>query len=179
MPNYFRKRDRRFLGAGIVGADQIEDGAIGLTSSKLAEGLLRYAELAISAAQIIAVGAGNLGHANGMELVAAPAAGKSLELVSAILIYQFGVTGYTAGGNLTVNWGGGGAAITGLVSAANSLGAGANKQAQFVPLAAAAGIMPVTPTGLNLVSSAAFTNPGTATGIVRVKVLYRVHLTGL
>ena len=48
----------------------------------------------------------------------------------------------------------------------------------FVPLSTA-GIATLVNTGLNLVSSAAFTQPGTAAGVVRMKVAYRVHQTGL
>ena len=36
-----------------------------------------------------------------------------------------------------------------------------------------------TATAVNLVAAAAFTNPGTAAGVLRVKVAYRVHTTGL
>ena len=37
----------------------------------------------------------------------------------------------------------------------------------------------VANTGINLVCAAAPTNPGTAAGVLRVKVTYRIHTTGL
>lgn len=140
-------------------------------------GAIQYAEIAIPAADIVSTAAGKLGHAAGQMLVAAPGAGKAMELLSALLIYDYAGAGYSAGGNLTVNWAGGGAALTGLVAAANSLGATADKVVLFVPLSTA-GIPMVVNTGLNLVASAAFT-AGSATGVCRVKVAYRVHTTGL
>ena len=73
-----------------------------------------------------------------------------------------------------MNISGGGAALTGLVSAANSLGAAADKIVQFVPLATA-GIALTENTGLNLVAASAFTQPGTAAGTVKVFVRYRIH----
>lgn len=144
----------------------------------LPDKFLKYAEIAIPAADIVATTAGKLGHASGQPLVAAAGAGTVIELVSAFLIYDYDTAAYTAGGNLTINWGSGGAALTGLVSAANSLGAAGDKIVLFVPLATA-GIAMLTNVGLNLVSSAAFTQPGTAAGVVRVKVSYRIHLTDL
>jgi len=136
----------------------------------------KYAEVAISSADIVATTPGKLGHADGYPLVAAPVAGSALELVSATLIYDYAGAGYGAGGNISVNWAGG-SAITGVVSAANSLGATSDKVVQLLPLATAGNAMSVA-TGLNLVAASAFTL-GSATGVVRVKVCYRVHVTGL
>lgn len=128
----------------------------------------------ISATDIVGTTAGQLGHANGFPLVPAPGAGFVVELISAFLFYRFATAAYTAGGNLTVNFSGGGAAVTGLISAANSLAAGADKYVQFNPLAAAAANVAAN-VGLNLVSSIAFTQPGTAAGTVKVITRYRVH----
>lgn len=144
-----------------------------VTSAKLNEKTIQYAEVAISSANITGTDAGKLGHASGVVLVADPGATKLVELVSAVLIYDYAGAGYGDGGNITINVNGG-AAITGLVSAANSLGASADKIAIFQPLAVAA-FAATANKGLNLVSSAAFTNGGSATGVVRVKVAYRVH----
>lgn len=148
-----------------------------VTSAKLAETTIQYAEVSISAADIVATAAGKLGHAAGVVLVADPGATKVVELISAVLIYDYAVAGYTDGGNLTININGG-AALTGLVSAANSLGSTADKIIQFVPLSTTANALTANK-GLNLVSSAAFTNDNSATGVVRVKVAYRVHTHGL
>lgn len=150
----------------------------GVSSGDMDENLLRIAEVEISAADIVATGAGKLGHAQGYPLIAAPGAGKVIELISAVLIYDYATAAYGGGGNVTLNWAGGGAAITGLVSAANSLGASVDKVVQFLALAAAGNAMSPN-TAINLVAASAFTQPGTAAGVVRVKLAYRVISAGL
>ena len=131
----------------------------------------------ITAAEIIATTAGGLGHANGYPMVAAPDATYCIELISVVCHFTFGVAAYTAGGNITVNWSGGSGALTGLVSAANSLGAAASSSWMFWPLDTVA-VQSISATGINLVSSAAFTNPGTATGTIAYVVNFRKHLAG-
>lgn len=127
--------------------------------------LLQQLSGQISPANIIGTAAGQFGHANGVILIPAAGALVITELVSVMANFRFGVAAYTAGGNITVNQGAGGAALTGLVSAANSLGNAASKDVAFVPLSTVA--IPLVRNGpINLVSSAAFTNPGTATGVV-------------
>lgn len=148
-----------------------------VTSEDIDESLIQSADILISAADITATDAGKLGHAAGVPLVAAPGANKVVDLISAVMIYDFDTAAYTAGGNITVN-SNGGAALTGAVTAANSLGASTDKIVRFVPLSTS-GVALTANKGLNLVSSAAFTQPGTAAGVVRVKVLYRVITTGL
>jgi hypothetical protein len=133
----------------------------------------RLAIVTISAADLVSTAAGKFGHAAGYPLVADPGANKAVELVSAVMSYTYATAAYTAGGNITLN-SNGGSALTGLVSAANSVGAAASNVTQFVPLATA-GITLTANKGLNLVSSAAFTQPGTAAGTIRVLVSYRVH----
>jgi hypothetical protein len=136
-----------------------------------------YAAVSIPSADITDVAAGKLGHANGYEIIAAPASGKAIEVISAVVINDYDTAAYTDGGNLTLNYVGA-SAVTGAVSAANSLGAAADKVALVL------GAVPtnnqlVAAAAINLVSSAAFTQPGTAAGVCRVKVAYRIHTTGL
>jgi hypothetical protein len=165
-------------GTDIVSVTMSGDATISAAGVvSLSETMVKYAEVAITSANITDTAAGKLGHADGVVLVADPGATKVVELLSAVLIYDFGGAGYGDGGNITINTNGG-AAITGLVSAGNSLGAGADKIYGFVPLATAARAMTANK-GLNLVASAAFTNGGSATGVVRIKVAYRVHTHGL
>lgn len=136
-------------------------------------------ERTISAAEIVGTAAGDLGHANGVELVAAAGSGYALEFISAIAIYDYATAAYTGGGDDTsIRLGGGGAAITGIVTAANLLGAAGDKIVRFDPLAAAA--LPVS-VGVNISinSTTAWTQPGTAAGILRVQTSYRIHRTGL
>jgi hypothetical protein len=127
----------------------------------------------ITSAMITGTAAGQLGHALGVPLVPDPPAGTLIELISCIVSYKFATAAYANGGNLSVNINGG-AAVTGVVSAANSIGAGADKAVELLPLAAAGNVL--TPNkGLNLVAAAAFTNPGTAAGTVKCYVMYRVY----
>lgn len=161
-------------GAGVTIDDVVlQDGGISLSA-----GIVQFSKtVSISAAEIIAVTAGGLGHANGLVLVAGLGTEYVLDLVSAVLVYDGDGTAYTDGGNVTINYGGGGAAITGLVSAANSFGATGDKIYRFVPLSTAALSLPVN-TSLNLVSSAAFTTAGAA-GTAIVRITYNVITTGL
>lgn len=147
-----------------------------VTPAKLDPTTIQYAEVAITSANITATTAGALGHADGVVLVAGQT-GKVIELVSATLIYDYAGAGYATGGNITINQTGG-SAVTGVVSAANSLGANSDKIVVFSPLAATATAYTKN-LGLNLVAATAFTNGGSATGVVRVKVAYRVHTHGL
>jgi hypothetical protein len=186
-PTYFTTRDRS---GPCVAASELVLPLVNITNGKVfqclssvwreqpgEDGLLRYTEVTISAADIVATGAGKFGHAAGYPLLADPGAGKVAEFVSAVLIYDHSTADYANGGNVTININGG-AAVTGLVSAANSMAANADKIVHFAPLAAAGNAMTANK-GFNLVSSAAFTNPGTAAGTIKVKLLYRVHTTGL
>lgn len=136
-------------------------------------GEIKVTEVSISAANVIATTAGALGHADGVVLVPDVGAGYFVELISATLKTTFGVAAYTDGGNLTINVNGA-AAVTGLVSAANSFGNAASKNIVFKPLAVA-GLVTAVDKGFNLESSAAFTDPGTAVGTAKVKIIYRIH----
>lgn len=149
-----------------------------LWQAVVAQGGVQYAEATISAADIVATAAGKLGHAAGYPVVAAPGAGLAIEFLSGVVILDFGVTAYTDGGNVTFNYSGGGAAVSGAVSAANSVGGSADKTALVLAVAPTNNQLTAN-AGINLVAATAFTNPGTATGVVRVKVAYRVHVTGL
>jgi hypothetical protein len=144
----------------------------------LSDGGNQITDVLISAVDIIGTGAGQFGHAEGFPLVAPQGADKAVTLVEAVMVNDRDTAAYTDGGNITVNLSGGGAAQTGLVSAANSLGAATDTIHRFVPLSTAA-IAMVANAGLHLVAAAAFTNPGTAAGVVRVRTVYRVYTLGL
>lgn len=149
-----------------------------ITPAQLQPSLLQQVSGTISSANLTGTSAGQFGHAAGVTLVAAVGAHKICELVSLMLAYDFATAAYTAGGNITVNNIAGGAALTGLVSAANSVGASADKVVTFNPLDTA-GDPAVENGGLSLVSSAAFTNPGTAAGVINWIATYRVLPTSL
>lgn len=149
---------------------------IGTAASPLwrRQNLIEMVTGTISAADIVATGAGKLGHANGYPLVPAPAAGYAVFLAQAYISYKYATAAYGGGGNVTINWGAGGAAITGLVNAAGSFGASVDKPLVFVPLSTVA--IPLVPAAsLNLVAASAFTQPGTAAGVIYYKVTYQTH----
>jgi hypothetical protein len=117
---------------------------------------------------------GTFSHAAGFVMVPAPGAGKALVLENCVASYVFGVAAYTGGaGNNSVNWGASGAAITGVVTGANFAIAASSKPVQFVPLATV-GFALVPNASLNLVTTAAYTQPGTAVGVINYAVTYQV-----
>jgi hypothetical protein len=117
---------------------------------------------------IVGNDAGDIGHALGVELVAAVAS-KIIVPVAIVVNYTFGTAAYTDGGNIYAIYAGG-AAATGVASAASSLGAAASNINVLAPLSGLA----LVNTGLNLVAAAAFTDPGTAAGTAVVKTYYRL-----
>ena len=130
----------------------------------------------LTAAQIVGSGAGSLAHANGVELVAAPGAGYVYELISAVLILDFDTAAYTGGGTdlyIRVGTVNECAAITAaqLVDSAADAILGVNLLATNVVLTAN--------TNINLKCTTAFTQPGSAAGLLRYKVSYRTIATGL
>lgn len=171
---------RTDVGLKLTGDLEVTGDVAASGASAINDAEILVEDFTISAADIVSTSAGKLGHASGFILVpdASVGADQALELISAILIYDYATAAYTAGGNITINHSGGGAAITGLVSAANSLGAAADKVVHFLPLATAGNAL-VVGNGINLVAASAFTNPGTAAGTVTVRVHYRLHTLGL
>lgn len=149
-----------------------------VTAAKLVSSTFAQATGTISSADITGTGVGQFGHANGYPLVAGQGAHNVIELISVIFFYDFSTAAYTAGGNITANRSGGAGALTGLISAANSVGAAVDKVISLVPLTTV-GINLTENEGINLVAAAAFTQPGTAAGVIRYVVNYRVHATGL
>lgn len=132
----------------------------------------------LTATEIVGTAAGDIGHASGATLVTNASSAYTLEFVSAVAIYDFATAAYTGGANdLVVAIGSGGAAISGVCSTANLLGAAGDKIVYFLPLATAAVPMSVG-TGISL-RGTAYTQPGTAAGVVRVYTTYRVITTGL
>lgn len=136
-------------------------------------------EVTITATEIVGTAAGDLGHANGVILVNAISSAYALEFLSAVVVYDYATAAYTGGGDDTsIRLGGGGAAITGVVTSANLIGAAGDKVARFSPLSTAA--LPVSVgVAISMNSTTAWTQPGTAAGVLRVKTSYRIHKTGL
>lgn len=168
-----------FSSAGVLDAPITATGAVNLSSATvtLPENQLLVASGTITSANITGTSAGQLGHASGVVLVADPGATKVIEFISLVFINDFGVAAYTGGGDTTVNYNGG-AAVSAVVATGNCIQLAADGVAYFAAATPTNAVMTVNK-GLNLVSASAPTNPGTATGVYRWKLHYRVHTHGL
>jgi len=163
-------------GAGVtIDGVRLKDGGVsmGTTNANMFTVLTT-----LTATEIVGTAAGDIGHASGATLVTNASSAYTLEFVSAVAIYDYATAAYTGGANdLVIAIGSGGAAISGVCSTANLLGAAGDKIVYFTPLTTVAVPMSVG-TGISL-RGTAFTNPGTAAGVLRVYTTYRVITTGL
>jgi hypothetical protein len=130
----------------------------------------------IDSANIVGNSAGAIGHSAGAILVAAPGAGYALDFISAVLVTDFGVAAYTGGNNdatIRVGTVDHTAALTDTMFLMGTV-----DHIEVVdPLNAAE--YALTPNATINLSGTAFTEPGTATGVLRVHVTYRRITTGL
>lgn len=133
-------------------------------------------EVTLTATEIVGTSAGDIGHASGATLIAAPGAGYVLELVKAVFIYDFATAAYTGGANDAIIAYASGAAVTSAITSANLLTAATDKLLTLAPIATE--VVPVANAPLSL-RGTAYTQPGTAAGVLRVQVSYRIHKTGL
>jgi hypothetical protein len=165
--------DRAITGDVTIGNTGVTAiGANKVTSGQIAIGVIQVATGQITSANITGTSAGQLGHANGVVLVAAAPAGAINELISAVFAMDFATAAYTGGGNTTVNISGGGAALTGLATAAQLITKASDGIVELVPLAATTNLYTAA-NGLALVSASAPTQPGTAAGVINWAVAYR------
>jgi hypothetical protein len=114
-----------------------------------------------------------------VEVLATQGADTAIEFISGVLIYDYDTAQYGGGGDVTLEYSGG-AAVSTTIAAANSFGATGDKVFSFMRLNAAGGYtMPVN-TGLDITNATgAFTQPGSAAGVGRLHLTYRVHTLGL
>lgn len=162
-------------GAGVtVDGVLLKDGGISLGSTNVQ---LFTTLTTLTATEIVGTAAGDIGHANGATLVAAPSSAYALEFVSATFVYDFATAAYTGGANdLVVAIGSGGAALTTAITSANLLTAAGDK---VLTIKAIATEIPLSVgTGISL-RGTAYTQPGTAAGVLRVYTTYRKIATGL
>ncbi len=170
MGGFLSKTELEGLVTGSVVTADIADNAV--TSPKLDKPVVQYAAVEISSAEILAL------FATPKALVAAPGAGKLLELISLLLAYDYGTVAYTIGtaGNLQVKYtdAAGAAvsttqAVTGMLDqATDQLRALDKLEASVTPVVNAA-----------LVLTIATASPTAGNGAIHAKVAYRVHATGL
>lgn len=131
----------------------------------------------LTATEIVGTAAGDIGHANGATLVAAPSSDYALEFVSAVLVYDFATAAYTGGADdLVIALGSGGAALTTAITDANLIKAAGDKVLKISAIATEKNLTVGTAISLR---GTAYTNPGTAAGVLRVYTTYRVVTTGL
>ena len=133
------------------------------------------ASVTLTATEIVGNSAGDIGHTNGAIIVAAPSSDYSLEFVSAVLIFDYATAAYTGGNNDMVFRVGDQAASTAITDT-NCIKATGDKVFRLGAIATEKSL-PVGST-INLYGTA-FTQPGTAAGVLRVHVNYRIHTTGL
>jgi hypothetical protein len=107
-------------------------------------------------------------------LIAAPGAGKYINLISATISYTYNTAAYTGGGATSIALGT--TVLTGTIAAASSLGKASSNIIQLVPLATAGNdLTGLTATALNInVATGAYTNPGTAAGTAKVTIAYQI-----
>jgi len=150
----------------------IKDGGIEITDT-----VTEYTvDVTLTATEIVGTDAGDLGHAGGAELVAAPGQGYALQFVNAVLIYDYDTAAYTggAGDDLTVYINS--VAVSGSIATADLI----TKAGDTVINLSALTTDHVLGVNSNInLASTAVTQPGTAAGVIRAKVTYRVITTGL
>jgi hypothetical protein len=133
--------------------------------------MLQLATVSLAPADFIATTAGKLSHANGLIVVPAAPTGYVNILHRLVVSYTFATAAYTGGGNTTVNIGGGGAALTGLIATTSLWQSASSVIYEFKPLSTVATPM-TTAQSINLVTASAITQPGTAAGTAKVYCWY-------
>lgn len=157
--------------AASVTASDIVDESVG--SEQLADTTIKYAEVALTKANILAM------YTTPVEVLAAPGAGYALEFVSSVVIFDYDTAAYGGGGDVTFKYDSA-ATVSSTISAANSFGASADKVTLCNALDTANGIALSANTAIQITNATGvFTDPGTAAGVARLKIAYRVHATGL
>lgn len=147
-----------------------------ITLDNLLHDRILYAEVTLTATEIVGTDAGDIGATAGAPLVAAQT-GKILEFVSAVLIYDFATAAYTGGGDDVVIRQGT-TAVSAPIAKADLL-ADTEDDIAYVNALAAADIKLTAGSTINIYAGTAYTQPGTAAGVLRCKVAYRVHTSGL
>lgn len=154
--------------ASDTGTNYVNTGSVSSCLFSIGDGLggVQVAQVNLNPAAII-VG-------TSIPLIAAPGAGKYIQLISATMSYTYSTAAYTGGGATSIALGT--TVLTGTIAAASSLGKASNAIVQFEPLSTAGDdLSGLTATALNInVASGAYTNPGTAAGTAKVYVTYLV-----
>lgn len=170
------------IGAGKVLAANI--ASLAVTTAKIALAAVGSAQLdpsivqsvtgSITSANITGTSAGQLGHANGVVLLAGQGATKIVQPIACLIEMDFLTAAYTGGGVTGLKLNGGGVAVSNTVAAATFIQAGADISVMLEtpPSLTVPSVLPLN-NGINLVSASAPTNPGTAAGVIKWTLFYR------
>ena len=170
MSGFLSKTELEGLVTGSVLTADLDNDAV--TSPKLDESTVQYAEVEISAAEILAL------FAAPKTLVAAPGAGKVLEFISLLLAYDWNTTAYTIGAatDLQVFYTSlAGVAVSTTRAVTGFLDAVADALFSLDKLEAS--VAPVV--NAPLVLTLAVASPTLGDSPIHAKVAYRVHATDL
>lgn len=132
-------------------------------------GVVHSSVVNITATEIVGTASGDLGHASGVTLVAAPGAGLAVEPIVIVIDFTFATGQYGDGGGTLAAKYDGGAACTGTVTTASTVGAAASNLAALHPVSGAI----LANTKLVLAASAAMT-AGAGAGTAQIRTLYRI-----
>ena len=135
----------------------------------------------IDSTKIVGTAAGDMGHADGAILVASPGSGQTYEFVSALIIYDHATADFAGGGNdavINVGVTGTQVAVSSALTDASLLTASADK---ILRLGSTATELVYADNGaISLFAGTPYTNDGgTAAGLLRIHVTYKLHDTGL
>lgn len=162
-------------GFNVNGVEFVDETGL-LPSTSINPSVIQTKEVVLTATQIVGTAAGDIAATAGAVLVAAEA-DVIHEFISAVLIYDFNTAAYTGGGDDVVIRQGT-TAVSAAIAKADLLADTADDIA-YVNALSAADIKLTANSTINLFAGTAFTQPGTAAGVLRVRVTYRSHPAGL
>ena len=160
--------------------DVLEGKLLPAGGQQLSANVVEYNTVAtLTVDEIVGVTAGTLGHANGVVLVSPIGTAYALEFVSAVLIFDYDTDGYEGGNDdVTIRIGSVDHTVT--LTDANFITAVGDKVYRISARTGENGELSIpVNSSINLKTDTAFTDPGTAEGILRVHITYRVHTTNL
>lgn len=141
-------------------------------------------EIILTETEIVGSGTGSLNHTDGAILIPAPNSGYILQYVDALLIYEFDTIDYANGGHdLFIRIGSSGTHLDVIKNVAKSLLLGTGENRIYAPYKEYSGQIglpvPTGPVTINIHVGTAFTQPGSAAGVLRCYITYNVIKTGL
>jgi len=162
----------------------LKDGAITTTDinnmtggTRISANVVEYTkEVTITSAEIVGTAAGDLGHAIGTTLIGDAGSGTVLQFVNAVLVYDYSTAAYTggAGDDLTIYISG--VPVSGAIATADLITKAGDA---IINLSALTTDHTLTDGKSIYLKCTPVTNPGTAAGVIRVYITYRIITTGL